>query len=114
MEKVRKTFFDPLAKSKAQIRDILESLPIGSAHPFSPEKILLCRTESGINDIDVSSYPEDFFFNAVDLGEMGETLLRRMEGFRNRLSMSCAISCRTVAFFYKRTALIAITITRTF
>lgn len=88
MERVRKTFFDPLATSKAQIRHILEWLPVGSAHPFSPERVLLCRTESGIDEIDVSSYPEDFFFNAVDLGEMGETLLRRMAGFQNRLSMS--------------------------
>jgi hypothetical protein len=81
MERVRKTYFDPLASSKAQIRNILEGLPVGSAHPFSPEGILLCRTDNGIEEIDVSSYPEDFFFNAVDLGEMGEILLRRMAGF---------------------------------
>ncbi|KAH8689027.1 hypothetical protein BGW36DRAFT_391578 [Talaromyces proteolyticus] len=85
MESVRKTFFDPLATSKAQIRDILAELPIGSAHPFSPERVLLCRTDSGIDEIDISSYPEDFFFNAVDLGEMGEILLRRMAGFQSHL-----------------------------
>ena len=88
MERVRKTFFDPLATSKARIREILEGLPTGSAHPFSPENILLCRTDSGIQEIDISSYPEDFFFNALDLGEMGETLLRRMAGFQSHLSTS--------------------------
>jgi hypothetical protein len=88
MERVRKTFFDPLATSKARIREILEGLPVGSAHPFSPERVLLCRTENDIEEIDISSYPEDFFFNAVDLSEMGETLLRRMAGFQSHLSMS--------------------------
>ncbi|KAH6667958.1 hypothetical protein B0J14DRAFT_175267 [Halenospora varia] len=87
MEQVRKTFFDPLATTKAQIREILEGLPVGSAHPFSPERILLCRTENGIDEIDISSYPEDFFFNAVDLGEMGETLLRRMAGYQSHLKV---------------------------
>jgi hypothetical protein len=87
MERVRKTFFNPLATSKAQIREILEGLPVGSAHPYSPEQILLCRTEAGIDEIDISSYPEDYFFNAVDLGEMGELLLKRMAGFESHLSM---------------------------
>lgn len=88
MEQVRKTFFDPLASSKARIREILEELPVGSAHPFSPERLLLCRTETGINEIDISSYPDDFFFNAVDMGEMGEVLLRRMAGFQSDLGTS--------------------------
>ncbi|KAH8665034.1 hypothetical protein BGZ60DRAFT_62681 [Tricladium varicosporioides] len=87
MEQVRKTFFAPLATTKAQIRAILEGLPVGSAHPFSPERILFCRTENGIDEIDISSYPEDFFFNAVDLGEMGETLLRRMAGYQSHLKV---------------------------
>lgn len=86
MERVRKTFFDPLAGSKHQIKEILRGLPIGSAHPFSPERVLLCRTQDGIDEIDISSYPEDYFFNAVDLGEMGEILLRRMAGFPLHLS----------------------------
>lgn len=88
MERVRKTFFNPLATSKAQVQNILEDLPVGSAHPFSPERILLCRTENGIEEIDISSFPEDFFFNAMDLGEMGEVLLKRMAGFESNLSMS--------------------------
>jgi hypothetical protein len=87
MEKVRKTYFDPLATSKGQIRDILQDLPVGSAHPFSPESILLCRTKDGIEEISISGHDEEFFYNAVDLGEMGETLLRRMVGFKNHLSM---------------------------
>ncbi|OQE20104.1 hypothetical protein PENFLA_c017G09553 [Penicillium flavigenum] len=87
MERVRKIFFDPLATSKTRVREILEDLPVGSAHPFSPERLLLCRTDSGIDEIDISSYPDDFFFNAVDLGEMGETLLRRMAGFKSYLGI---------------------------
>ncbi|GFF57147.1 conserved hypothetical protein [Aspergillus udagawae] len=87
MERVRKTFFNPLATSKAQVQKILEDLPVGSAHPFSLEQILLCRTESGIEEIDISSYPENFFFNAMDLGEMGEILLRRMAGFQSHLKV---------------------------
>jgi hypothetical protein len=87
MQAVRKTFFSPLATSKTQIREILAERPVGSAHPFSPERILLCRTDSGIDEIDISSYPEGFFFNAVDLGEMGETLMRRMASFPSDLSM---------------------------
>lgn len=85
MERVRKTFFDPLATSKEQIRRLLEKLPVGSVHPYSPEKILLCHTEDGITEIDLSSYSESYFFNAVDLGEMGEVLLRRMQGFSSHL-----------------------------
>jgi hypothetical protein len=88
MKRVRKTFFDPLATSKTRVREILEDLPVGSAHPFSPERLLLCRTDSGVDEIDISSYPDDFFFNAVDLGEMGETLVRRMAGFKSYLGMS--------------------------
>ncbi|KAG2001651.1 hypothetical protein GB937_009993 [Aspergillus fischeri] len=87
MERVRKTFFNPLATSKAQVEKILEGLPVGSAHPFSLEQILLCRTENGIEEIDISSYPENFFFNAMDLGEMGEILLRRMAGFQSHLKV---------------------------
>ncbi|KAM0544194.1 hypothetical protein ACHAPJ_011945 [Fusarium lateritium] len=87
MERVRKTFFDPLAKSKGRVSEILRDLPVGSAHPFSPEGILLCRTEKGIKEIDISGYNEEYFYNAVDLGEMGETLLRRMAGFRSNLGV---------------------------
>lgn len=87
MDRVRKTYFNPLATTKESIREILEGLPVGSAHPFSPERILLLRTNDGVDEIDISSYPEDFFFNAVDLGDMGETLLRRMAGFSSHLSV---------------------------
>ncbi|CRL26725.1 unnamed protein product [Penicillium camemberti] len=87
MERVRKTFFDPLATSKVRIREILDELPVGSAHPFSPERLLLCRTEAGVDEIDISSYPDDFFFNAVDIGEMGEILLRRLAIFRSHLGI---------------------------
>lgn len=88
MERVRKTFFDPLVTTKEQISQLLEGLPVGSAHPYSPERTLLCRTQNGIEEIDISSYAEDYFFNAVDLGEMGEILLRRMAGFQQHLCSS--------------------------
>ncbi|KAJ5192148.1 hypothetical protein N7449_008290 [Penicillium cf. viridicatum] len=87
MERVRKTFFDPLATSKVRIREILDELPVGSAHPFSPQRLLLCRTEAGVDEIDISSYPDDFFFNAVDMGEMGEILLRRMAAFQSHMGI---------------------------
>ncbi|KAL3473068.1 hypothetical protein BJX99DRAFT_234399 [Aspergillus californicus] len=87
IEQVRKAFFDPLATSKSRIREILQQLPVGSAHPYSPERLLLCRTANGIDEIDISSFPEDYFYNAVDLGEMGEVLLRRMEGLKSSLGV---------------------------
>ncbi|KAF4344546.1 hypothetical protein FBEOM_1514 [Fusarium beomiforme] len=85
MERVRKTFFDPLATTKGRIAELLQELPVGSAHPFSPEGILLCRTNNGIEEIDISNYSQEYFYNTVDLGEMGEILLRRMHGFRSQL-----------------------------
>lgn len=88
MERVRKIHFDPLLTTQAQIRQRLETLPVGSAHPFSPKRILLCKTQDDtIEEIDISGYPEDYFYNAVDLGEMGEILLRRMANF-TQLSMA--------------------------
>ncbi|KAF5025516.1 hypothetical protein F66182_2421 [Fusarium sp. NRRL 66182] len=87
MEKVRKTFFDPLARSKAQISTMLHKLPVGSAHPFSLQDILLCRTETGIKEIDISGYSEEYFYSAVDLGNMGDVLLRRMAGFKEQLGV---------------------------
>lgn len=80
------------ARTKEQIRAILENLPEGSAHPFNTERILLCRTASGIVEIDISSFPEEYFFNAVDLGELGETLLKRMAGFKSSLGLSLLLA----------------------
>lgn len=85
MERITKVFFDPLATTKAQIRALLQDLPIGSAHPFSPERLLLCRTSKGIDEIDISSYSEKHFYNAVDLGEIGHTLQTRMTKFSSQL-----------------------------
>lgn len=98
MDRVRKTFFNPLATTKDQIQAILQDLPVGSAHPFSPEKILLCKTENGVDEIDISSYSEEYFYNAVDLGEMGEILLSRMAKFKQKLSMSSPVSQSTRSF----------------
>jgi hypothetical protein len=87
IQDITKVFFDPLATTRAKIRGILEGLPVGSAHPFSPDSVLLHRTANGIEEIDISTYPEEFFFNAIDLGELGETLQRRMAGFHSHLGM---------------------------
>lgn len=81
MESVRKLYFDPLLTSKLQVRQLVASLPPGSAHPYSPDRVLLCNAPNGVQEIDISSYDEEFFYNAVDLGEMGEILLKRMSKF---------------------------------
>lgn len=83
MDRITKVLFDPLATTKAQIRALLqeENVAIGTAHPFSPEKILLHRNATGIEEIDISSYDEHHFFNAVDLGELGQILQTRMTCF---------------------------------
>jgi len=91
MERITKVFFNPLATTKAQIRDTLEKLSVGSAHPFSPDKVLLYRTATGIEEIDISSYPEEYFFNAIDLSELGETLQRRMTGFQFHIGMPSVV-----------------------
>lgn len=87
MDRVRKVYFDPLLTTKEQIRQRLSGLPAGTAHPFSPEQILLCNVDDAIQEIDISSYPDNFFYNAVDLGEMGEVLLSRMAKFQNHLGV---------------------------
>lgn len=97
MDLITKVFFDPLATTRAKIRDILEGLPVGSAHPFSPDGVLLCRTTTGVEEIDISTYPEEFFFNAIDLGELGETLQRRMAGFQSHIGMHSVISLSGLA-----------------
>lgn len=86
MEKITKVIFDPLATSKDQIERLLRDEQPGTAHPFSPEQGLLQRTDTGVKKIDISEYPENFFYNAVDLGGMGEVLLQRMAGFSAHLS----------------------------
>lgn len=86
MNQVSKTYFEPLASTKGQVRQLLGGLPLGSAHPFSPEKILLCKVDNGIKEIDISSHSEDFFFGSQDLGEMEEVMQKRMDRHSLRLS----------------------------
>ena len=47
--------------------------------------MLLCHTATGVDEIDISSYSEKHFFNALDLGELGQTLQSRMTKFAFRL-----------------------------
>lgn len=100
MERITKVFFDPLASTKDQVRKILENLPAGSAHPFSPEKLLLLRTATGIEEIDISAYPETHFFNVVDLGELGQVLQTRMTKFEYQLSKLFCIASTSKAGKY--------------
>ena len=82
MEKVTKVFFDPLAATKEQICTLLKTLPVGTAHPFRPEGLLLHHSApNNISEIDISMHPEEYFSNAVNLAELGEGTLERMKQF---------------------------------
>jgi hypothetical protein len=82
MEKVTKVYFDPLAATKEQVRALLQTLPVGSAHPFRPDGVLLHHSASDtITEIDISMHPEEYFSNAVNLAELGEGTLERIKLF---------------------------------
>jgi hypothetical protein len=82
MEKVTKVYFDPLAATKEQIQALLKTLPVGSAHPFRPDGVLLHHSTSNtITQIDISIYSEDYFSIAVNLAELGESSLERIKLF---------------------------------
>jgi hypothetical protein len=82
MEKVTKVYFDPLAATKEQIRTLLKTLPVGSAHPFRPDGVLLHHSASNtITEIDISIHPEEYFSIAVNLAELGEGTLERLKLF---------------------------------
>ncbi|KAH8592190.1 hypothetical protein B0O99DRAFT_663354 [Bisporella sp. PMI_857] len=81
MDKVTKVYFDPLLGDRAQIKALLLSLPVGSAHPFNKE--LLLHTQQGfIQPIDISMHDDDYFSNTVSLADLGEDVLNRMKRFR--------------------------------
>ena len=83
MEKVTQVYFNPLAANRAQICSLLKALPIGSAHPFRPDGILLIHSaQDTITDIDISMHPEEYFSNAVNLAELGEGSLERISKFQ--------------------------------
>src|SRR5208282_2357480 len=82
MDKVTKVYFDPLAATKEQIRALLKTLPVGSAHPFRPDGVLLHHSAPEcITEIDISMHPEEYFSNAINLAELGEGTLERMKLF---------------------------------
>src|SRR5277367_1238888 len=82
MDKVTKVYFDPVAATKEQIRALLRTLPVGSAHPFRPDGVLLHHSAPDtITDIDISMHPEEYFSNAINLAELGEGALERMKLF---------------------------------
>jgi hypothetical protein len=82
MEKVTKVYFDPLLATKEQIEALLKTLPVGTAHPFKPDGVLLHHSASNnITEIDISMHPEEYFSNAVNLAELGEGTLERIKLF---------------------------------
>lgn len=84
MEKVAKVYFDPLMGDLDRIRALLKTLPVGSAHPFHGE-LLVHSQPDVIESIDISMHPEDYFANAVSLGDLGEDVLRRMKLFSDHI-----------------------------
>lgn len=84
MEKVTKVFFDPLLQEKHQICALLLTLPVGSAHAFRGE-LLVHSAEDDITSIDISMHNEDYFSNAVSLGDLGEEILDRMKLFPDEI-----------------------------
>ncbi len=82
MEKVTKAYFNPLIATKKQIRALLKTLPVGSAHPFRPDGVLLHHSASNtITEIDISMHPEEYFSNTVNLADLGEETLERIKLF---------------------------------
>jgi hypothetical protein len=82
MERVTKVYFDPLVATKEQIQALLKTLPVGSAHPFRPDGVLLHHSASNtITEIDISMHPEEYFSNTVNLAELGEGTLERIKLF---------------------------------
>lgn len=80
MDKVTKVFFNPLLGDRDQIRSLLLTLPVGSAHAFGGE-LLVRSALNDITSIDISMHTEDYFSNAVSLGDLGEEVLDRMKLF---------------------------------
>lgn len=86
MEKVTKVFYDPLLRDREQIRVLLLTLPIGSAHPVRGE-LLVHSTQDEVTTIDISMHPDDYFTNSVSLGDLGEQVLGRMKLFPEKIGM---------------------------
>lgn len=63
--------------------------PVGTALPFSDnngvDRVLLYRSVDGINKIDVSEHPEEYFHQSIDLNVLGNILQERMALFATQL-----------------------------
>ena len=80
MENITKVFFNPLLSSKDEIKALVKSLPVGSAHVFKGE--LLAHSNPGlVTSIDISMHNEEYFSNAVSMADLGEEVLARMKLF---------------------------------
>lgn len=86
MEFITKVYFDPLLGEKAQVRTLLSTLPIGSAHPFRGQ-LLVRVSENAITTLDISMHPDGFFSNAISLEDLAEQVLHRMKLFSREIGV---------------------------
>ncbi|KAK6336275.1 hypothetical protein TWF696_001837 [Orbilia brochopaga] len=87
---VRKTVFNPLLQTRAEIAAFLASQPspAGTAHPFNRTLLLHADddTSSALTEIDLTDKDESFFFSATDLNSLSETITARIERFSTDLA----------------------------
>ncbi|KAF3909038.1 hypothetical protein ABW21_db0200935 [Orbilia brochopaga] len=80
---VRKTVFNPLLQTRAEIAAFLASQPepAGTAHPLNRTLLVHDVDSSSLTEIDVSDKDESFFFSATDLNSLSETITSRIERY---------------------------------
>lgn len=86
MEYITRVYFDPLLGEKEQVRTLLSTLPIGSAHPFRGQ-LLVRVSENVITTWDISMHSDEFFANAISLEDLAEQVLDRMKLFPRELGI---------------------------
>ncbi|EWC46029.1 hypothetical protein DRE_04822 [Drechslerella stenobrocha 248] len=85
LSSVRKTVFNPLLRTPADISAYLRSLPSsdGTAHPLNGSLLLL--EDDVVRELDISGVDESYFLSATDLNTLSETITARIEAFSARL-----------------------------
>lgn len=86
MEFITKVYFDPLLSEKEQVRTLLSTLPIGSAHPFGGQ-LLVRVSENAIKTLDISMHNDGFFTNAISLEDLADQVLGRMTLFPREIGV---------------------------
>jgi len=79
-------FFNPFLRSKEEVRTYLLDKPFGSAHPFFP--VLLVRTATGFQEIDISKEDPKNFINNSDLSSIEENLTKYFKKFVGVMHLS--------------------------